>query len=297
MIVSAISEMYDRLLRIGYFKGTDLYRGDLGAPVTRANAFRTHDTHPLYLHALLDDLVGTEWYDWDMDTIRDLATERFGSTIHANNAEEIYALQALHNSSLAWTDWPAFNAVVLALNNVKPDFANLEVPTLSQLMAGIDMMQVTDPQPFGQELTRYIAECCRFSGVTYLPPPLDFAQHAASQLMYRCTTCGFVADVSDEDQLCDVCSGKLVSDRPFAREVPDYAKARRPANMGHVEFFLKNDPTNVRARFDYLVKHPEVWASLEDDSTENVQSALLITAYVYMLKRRKQLELQLLSAR
>jgi hypothetical protein len=156
-------------------------------------------------------------------------------------------------------------------------------------MAGVDIAEQIRKEDYDEEVHRYIAACALDEGVTYLPPPLDFAQRILSQPMYRCRVCGQI-DTDDIDGRCDFCTGRFQDERPLNFKP---AKGVTGEIGTDLEKFLTRDPASTEKRFNEVKRKGRDGVTLDEDVSEDVQAAKMMVAYNYMTKRRKELVDQL----
>lgn len=284
---------------------------DPQGPVPRL--LRYHDAHPITFMMVLmkgfkeleDDLAketpdlsdddrstfGLEWLEWDADVLHDQVIELYGAlNISEHNWQKIQAIRTLMTSVGFWKEWEVFEKVTHALNNNVPRFDIAQPCSVAQLMAGVDIANSMRVEEFSDEVQRYIAACAIEEGVTYLPPPLDFAQDVLSEPRYRCNDCGRV-DVDDmEDGRCDFCCGRFSDGRPLNGR----ANPKIPTGVGaNIVRYKLREPEPVRLRFDQLKSDDRNKLDLSDESLEDVQASKLMVAWNYMKLRQTQLNRQL----
>lgn len=257
-------------------------------PILRFFAY--HDAHPVAIVMVLLEKFGPQWFDWEADTLRTEIFATFNtSSISEHNWQKIQAARTAMMTYGPWREWQIFEKVLQALNNNVPRFDIAQPCTLSQLMAGVDILNALRREKFNEEIAAYVAACALEEGVFYLPPPLDFAQEKLSMPSYRCRRCGN-EDLDDMgDGKCDFCCGRFQGERPLnlkpAEFVPPYAG-------DDVVRFLKHDPEPVKARYTQLVESG-VDKPLDDDNYVDVQAAKLLVAREYLQLRSSQLTEQL----
>jgi len=252
--------------------------------------FSYHDAHPIALVMALMEKFDVEWIEWEGDTLKNEIVQTFNaSSVSEHNWQKIQAARTLMRSVGFWNEWHIFEKITQALNNNVPRFDITQRCSLPQLMAGVDIANQIRKEPFEDEVQRYVAACALDAGVTYLPPPLDFAQVPLSSPMYRCKTCGNI-DTDDLDGRCDFCSGRFQSEHPLSFK----PNPKLPKDAGtNVEKFLERDPGPVQKRFDQLKLKDRQELDLDDESSADVQASKLMVAYDYMMLRKKQLVDQL----
>ena len=255
--------------------------------------FSYHDAHPVALGMVLMEKFSYEWLEWEAEALRHAIVTTFRATsVSDHNWQKIQAFRTLLSVTSPWSEWDAFENVVLSLNNVIPDTLVIQQCTVAQLMAGVDMIrQIRDKEEFGPEVLGYIASCAIEEGVTWLPEPLDAANEILSEPRYLCKDCGNVGRMEGgvlKDKRCDSCSERVFHGREFDGK----PNPKLPKDRGkNIEEFLVRDPGGLPAKFEEWKKLEEVAPDPEDPV--DVQAAKLVGAYKYMMLRRKQLVDQL----
>ena len=252
--------------------------------------FNYHDAHPVTLMMALLEKFGPEWFDWEGETLRREIAITFNSPIISeHNWQKIQAVKALTGTVGFWREWHIFEKIIQALNNNVPRFDISQRCTLAQLTAGVDIANTVRKREYEEEIQKYVAACAVDQGVTYLPPPLDFAQKTLSEPRYKCRVCGTDA-LDDLDGRCDFCCGRFQDGKPF--NFKPSASVPKEAGTDVVKY-LTRDPASAKKRFDELKLKDRSEMDLSDESAEDVQAAKLVVAYDYMRLRQKQLVDQL----
>jgi len=257
-------------------------------PIIRFFSF--HDAHPVALTLVLMEKFGTEWLEWEPDTLkREILTTFRATSVSEHNWQKIQAVRVLTSTMGFWSEWHIFEKIIQALNNNVPRFDITQRCTLSQLMAGVDIANTIRKETYGDEPQRYVAACALDEGVVYLPTPLDFAKGVLSEPTYHCKVCGNV-DTDDLDGRCDFCTGRFADEHPLNMKPHPDVHASAGNN---VERFLLRDPAPVEKRYSELKEKGPEALKLEENKTEDVQAAKLVVAYDYMQKRNRELAEQL----
>jgi hypothetical protein len=257
-------------------------------PVTRGNLFTHHDTHPIILDMALIRLFGTDWLEWEPETLREEIQRRYPHGISELNWNQIQAVKTLHVHDAPWQDYEAFVPVILALNNNIPIFTLLQRPTISNLMAGVDMMNDLREEEFTEEISRFCAACFLDEGVVYAPPPLDFIQGDLSKPMYYCPDCGSHVEDLPVDGICDVCSERFADGHPgnFRPNPEVVEKIRQTGEGTNIRTYLERPFKEVKER---LADFHSTGHTLQEDVVD-IQVAKLVVAENYMAQRRQQLQ-------
>lgn len=147
-------------------------------PFSARNLFVHHDTHPIVLDIKLMDQYGTDWFEWEPETLwREIMDDFRAPSISDHVKGKVQAVKTIHISDWCFTKWEIFCPICQALNNNIPDFEVLRRPTISQLFAAVDMMtMIRNDVEFSQEVQDFIGAAMIDSGVTYAPQPLAFCQ-------------------------------------------------------------------------------------------------------------------------
>jgi hypothetical protein len=251
--------------------------------------FSYHDAHPVALGMVLLKQFDVDWLEWDSEALKSEIIETFKATsVSEHNWQKIQAFRSLMLVGSPWTEWEVFSMVIQAFNNNVPNPHTMQRATVAQLMAGVDIMSQIREDEFSPEVAAFVAACAVDQGLTYLPPPLDFAQSLLSEPSYRCKDCGNVDPLDLHDMRCDVCMGRYNTGSPLGTKAdPDM-----PNEVGrNVAVFFRRDPTEAQHRFDQLKDLKE--ADIDEENPADVQAAKLVVGHKYVLLRRRQLDAQL----
>lgn len=257
-------------------------------PIIRFFSF--HDAHPVALMLVLMEKFGTEWLEWEPDTLkREILTTFRATSISEHNWQKIQAVRVLTSTVGFWNEWHIFEKIVQALNNNVPRFDITQRCTIPQLMAGVDIANTIRKETFNDEIQRYVSACALDEGVNHLPAPLEFARQTLAEPTYVCKVCGNI-DTDDLDGRCDFCTARFADDHPLNMKP---AVGVAPGAGANVDHYLKRDPTQVERRFLELKEKGPDALQLDENKTEDVQATKLMVAYDYMQLRNRQLAEQL----
>jgi len=249
--------------------------------------FSYHDAHPVALMLVLMEKFGTEWFDWEPETLKHEILLTFRATsISDHNWQKIQAVRTLMMTTGFWNDWPIFEKVIQALNNNIPRIDVVQRCSIAQLMAGVDIANTIRKEEYSDEIAKYVAACALEDGVTFLPPPLDFAQQKLADPHYRCNVCG-KEERDDHDGRCDFCTGRFTHDKPLSTRPNPLVDDKAGTN---VTKFLLRDYMPVKARYEQLLHGAK---DLSEERTEDVQAAKLMVGHQYLIHRNKLLAEQL----
>jgi len=232
--------------------------------------FTNPNAHPLALDVILLDAFKPEWLTWEPSTIWSEIKSEFGVEVSAQNRNRINAIKTMHLVNTPWTQWEVFTLTISGLNGEIPDFKVLDMPTLAQLIAGVQVMNQAKEHFFAEEVARYAAACSLEQGVFYTPPPIHFAQPYAARAEYRCTRCGNI-DTDDDNQECDTCGAP----QKALKKVPVF------------------DPEPVRKRFHEVYSKGYDREDYLEESVVDVQVGKLLVAFEYARGMTKTLREQL----
>lgn len=297
-------ELFARLQSVGAVKETAPSAGsvvekelektdsDFKIPLTLRNLFTHHDAHPVVLDLALIRSFQLEWLTWEPETIWASIHSMFQTNVSEHNRAKIRAIQTLHVVQAPWELWQVFEKTCQALNNNVPRYDVMQVPTLEQLYAGVDIMDTLRREEFSQEVKSYMAAAVLNEDVFYVPAPLDFIQVEVSQPFYRCEDCGHLYSALFHDGVCDNCTQKFDSEQGLSmRPKPELLEAGLGKRM---TLSLKFDPDAVQKRWEEIRTKKIEDVSLEETQTD-AQVARLMVARDYMNIRRRQLAEQLIS--
>lgn len=264
-------------------------------PLDLSTLFGHHDAHPVVLHLVLLHQFGHQWLLWEPETLwaeiervftQEVNRPGWRVTVGEVNRNKIQAMKTLYTSSGFWEAWEVFLPVTTALNNVVPRFDVLQKPSISRMMAGVDMANLIRREGFMNDVPSFVAACALEEGVCWLPDPLSFANREINPKVYQCRECGN-QDELDEDGYCDVCTERFTNEKNLDLK-PDPTRTK----LGHGKDLVvgyRYDWQPVRKRYlEFKDRAPEDLELDGDDSTD-VQVAKLLVAKNYMNLRRAQM--------
>ncbi len=106
-----------------------------------------------------------DWIEYEPETIR--AVGGFDE-LDVNKA---LALQVAFSKSFRFTNWRGFEKVVIALNEVIPDFNSIEGATPREIQKAIKAMEVVSGEKvvLSDDVVRYVAGSYRYANIVYCP--------------------------------------------------------------------------------------------------------------------------------
>lgn len=138
---------------------------------------------PVEIDRTLVDQYGTEWLEWQPETLFQTIRMDFNTQISKVNQDKILAVQLLHVSDSFWRHWEAHEKVVLAFNNLIPMFDRVQDVTMGQLFHAVHQAHQIRRENFQDEVKGYMAAHAKAEGMIWLPPPLDVVQDALDALL------------------------------------------------------------------------------------------------------------------
>lgn len=143
--------------------------------VTKHNAFRHPDAHPVLLDMLTTQELGLEWFGWEPEATEVLLREKF--SVSSANLQKLNACKALHTADTFWHRWEVFGWISFGLEGVPPDTQVMQVPDVVTAAIAISISQkIRDDVRWSHEVKLYLGAVCRHDGLILPPPPLDIAE-------------------------------------------------------------------------------------------------------------------------
>jgi hypothetical protein len=147
-------------------------------PVTIKNLFVHHDSHPVVFDVALLRKYGTDWFEWESETLWKEIKEDFHVPSISDHAKaKIQAVKTLHIGQMYWSSWEVFCWITQALNNNIPDWQVLQKPSIAQLFNSVDAAEmVRSGEVFTLEVQSFVAASVLDENVLYAPHPIAFCQ-------------------------------------------------------------------------------------------------------------------------
>lgn len=146
---------------------------------------------PLKLYSYLNKSYGSDWHDWEPETIWKTLREDDGIESVPEIKNMIQAFQVLTNTNYAHEAWQVFENVAHALNQNAVDFGEVQPLELDEIALAISIINKIRPKKleedkiwdrypedvrpdhgFATEVWSYVAASAKNSGVVLLPPEL-----------------------------------------------------------------------------------------------------------------------------
>jgi hypothetical protein len=143
---------------------------------TVINLFQHPDAHPIVLDLCLLKKYGTDWLEWEEETLEWRIPKDFRtSEVSSLNMGKIQAMKTLYSGDSFWERWEVFNWCVQPFNNIYVDFEVLQVPSTGQIMVAVDISkQVRSGVEWSEEVRMFMQMVCKHDGIFCPPVPLDF---------------------------------------------------------------------------------------------------------------------------
>ncbi len=170
------SAFLEALQAVGFRPQPDFEKEAAETGVTRQNIWRHPDAHPVVLDYLLLQKYGTDWMNWEPETIEAQVPKDFNTqTLSDLNLSKIQACKTLHFVDSFWHRWEVFIWCTMPFNGIFPDFQHMQVPTVAQCAVAVDIAnRLRDDVEFSLEVKTYLEQVHRHDGVLVPTPPLDF---------------------------------------------------------------------------------------------------------------------------
>lgn len=143
-----------------------------------AKIFTSKHIVPQAYVAVLDQHLESGWLYWEPATVWSEIERIFKVKPIPEVCNKINAIKVFKTTPLFYTDAPAFENVVLAINDLSVDPAVLQVASPEEMVYAIKVLKPIEDrkQEFSHEVIVYIQVACRQIGLLAYPPELKFAQ-------------------------------------------------------------------------------------------------------------------------
>lgn len=142
-----------------------------------AQLFNRPDTHPVVLDVALFKVFGTEWIEWDPDSVF-IAVEKSQNTAPSRQAKSrIYALSVLHSNNAYWEDWRSFEAMSWSLAGKHVDLAQLTPLHPAPMLYGYRVAKWIDAEgKLVDDVEAYAISVFLNGQLSLIPPDMAFLQ-------------------------------------------------------------------------------------------------------------------------
>lgn len=143
------------------------------------------DIHPLKLLATLDDRLGSEWREWEPETIIQSLSKVAGHDISEVVANKVMAMKlVLQRPDVFYDRWDALEKIAVALNDVAPTMSAAEDVPPEWLSNAVAIVSQVAPGDFGSDTASYVAARLFDAGYVVAPPLLRFADAKLGELVH-----------------------------------------------------------------------------------------------------------------
>lgn len=131
--------------------------------------FTERRAHPLLVLEVLTGKYGTEWADWEPETVWWAIRKDFGP-VGTLMRDKIMALRIAATTDVPWNDWDTFENCGLAWNDITPVFNAIQLMTPMQCAFAVQVLRgIREDEEFGHEISAYIAAILDDHGFVYAP--------------------------------------------------------------------------------------------------------------------------------
>ena len=123
-----------------------------------------NDSAATTLVAIAIDSFGTEWLEWEPETLRLECRDRFGVQLSQLAMDKLMAMTTVLTTNKFYIDVHAFNHICHALNDVRPDFHNFDLAEPDEMAWGVNEVLLVDP-PEKNWHDRFSAAVRKFIGI------------------------------------------------------------------------------------------------------------------------------------
>jgi hypothetical protein len=143
------------------------------------------DVHPLKIVAVLDDLLGSEWREWEPETIKASLAKEAGTEPGDGVMDKIMAVKlALFRPELFYGRWQAFEKMAVAFNDRRPEMTDTERLSADEMANAVAIAQkLAGEGDFTPEVAAYVATHLFDEGLVVAPPQLLFADAKLATLV------------------------------------------------------------------------------------------------------------------
>jgi len=175
--------------------------------------FANQNTNPKALAESLIESYGADWVKWLPETIREQLAKDYGE-VPEEIIQKIFAIKVLLSNDDFWKDPYIFQNIILAFNNVYPDFGFFQDISPAQIVFGILEARKIREFEFGEVIKAYIRNSLYDHGLFAPPQQLDFlGLDMISGISYN------GKDATDEETFEGIQSAKLNAIDIYVKEM------------------------------------------------------------------------------
>lgn len=123
--------------------------------------------HLLTLDVLCLRELGAEFIGYEPEALMEEMTRSYGP-VGQVASERLQVCQLLHANDLFWTEWEVFEKATNTIVGEPVVFSYTQPPDPEEIAIALLTANSFDSRQFSDEVKRYIAACCLFSGLYYL---------------------------------------------------------------------------------------------------------------------------------
>ena len=133
-----------------------------------ATFFKSKETHPLALLAVLKNKYNDEWVGWLPETLWETIRKDFGPVGEVVK-NKIQAVSVALSTDAPWQDWTTFENCGKAFNDSIPVFGQIQPLSPIETAFTVRLLKKLNVFDFSDEALGYIAAVCLNSGIVYAP--------------------------------------------------------------------------------------------------------------------------------
>lgn len=130
--------------------------------------FKSTETHPLALLAVVKNKYNDEWVRWLPETLWDTIRKDFGP-ISEVNQNKLQAVAVSISTDAPWQDWTTFENCGKAFNDSIPVFGQIQPLSPVETAFTVHLLKKLNVFDFSDEVLGYIASVCLYNGIVYAP--------------------------------------------------------------------------------------------------------------------------------
>lgn len=176
-----------------------------------------------YLGEVLEEKYGSEWLDWEPETLWQMIKRDFVSDVHPVNKDKIGAVKTLLLVDDYWEQWNIFEKVTKAFNNQIPSFLMTEGCSPGEMAWSVEDSSRIRTDVFTDEVSAYVRSNCLDNGYVVFPGQLAFAQNGITSESEKAVYSAMIENGGDTEA-----------------ELPDNMIGVQVAKLNAVGFYVDN---------------------------------------------------------
>lgn len=130
--------------------------------------FKSSETHPLALLAVVKHKYNDEWVEWLPETLWSTIQSDFGP-IGEVTKNKLQAVSVALSTDAPWQDWTTFENCGKAFNDSIPVFGQIQPLSPIETAFTVQLLKKLNVFNFSDEVLGYIAAVCLHNGIVYAP--------------------------------------------------------------------------------------------------------------------------------